>query len=164
MHGKGIVLDFEGSLKDGFKQVGYIIINNFEIVYVNELTEVSSKRADTLLEFLSEPYDFFVAHNHKTEKNLIKKEMPYSNLKKSGEWGPWLDTEILYKKLYPQLKNYKLNSLVQEFLHLENIKETLAKYAPHSKPDFHHPLFDAMCSFYLAKRLVEVINLKAFIV
>ena len=164
MHGKGIVLDFEGSIKDGFKEVGYIIINNFEIIYVNELTKVNSKRAGTLLDFLGEPYDFFVAHHHKTEKNLIKKEMPYTNLNKSGEWGPWLDTEILYKKLYPQLKNYKLNFLVNEFLDLEKIKKNLALHSPNSNPEFHHPLFDAMCSFYLAKRLLRVINLKAFII
>ena len=164
MHGKGIVLDFEGSLKDGFSKVGYIIINNFEILNVNELTKVNSKRAGTLLEFLGEPYDFFVAHHHKTEKNLIKKEMPYTNFNKSGEWGPWLDTENLYKKLYPQLRNYKLNYLVKEFLDLEDIKESLEKYSPNSKPDFHHPLFDALCSFYLAKRLMQVVNLKAFLV
>ena len=52
MHGYGIVLDFEGSLHDGFREVGYIRIKNFEIIDAKEITVGSGCKEKILRSFL----------------------------------------------------------------------------------------------------------------
>ena len=52
MHGYGIVLDFEGSLHDGFREVGYIRIKNFEIIDAQEITVGSGCKKKILKSFL----------------------------------------------------------------------------------------------------------------
>ena len=75
---------------------------------------------------------------------------------------PWIDTEIIYKRLYPQSKNYKLENLAKEFLDLANISNEVKKYSPNSIINFHNPLYDAFCCFYLIHRLHEAIDLRKF--
>jgi DNA polymerase III epsilon subunit-like protein len=164
MHGNGIVIDFEGRLDLGFSQIGYLEIKDFKIINVCEKTDIKDKRDVILDRFLRKKNDFLVAHHHTTEKNFLKKEMPYTNITKTGVWGPWLDTEIIYKKLYPQIKNYKLENLSKEFLNLEHVSNEVRNYSPESEVNFHNPLYDAFCCYHLAKRLITSINLNKMFV
>ena len=160
MHGSGVVIDFEGTLNFGFSQIGCIEIKNFKIINVCEITLIEEKRDAILSKYLNKKVDFLCAHHHTTEKNFIKREMPYTKFTKTGEWGPWVDTEIIYKNLYPQIKNYKLENLAKEFLNLSNVNNEVKKYSPNSITKFHNPLYDAFCCFYLINRLHEAIDLK----
>ena len=72
-----------------------------------------------LNEVLSPKPELFISHNVHVEKNLIKKYLPYS-VKNSNDgkvqWGPWIDTRILYKRLYPKLDKFNLEYLTQIFV------------------------------------------------
>ena len=76
MHGCGIVLDFEGSLHDGIREVGYIKIKNFEIIDSKEITVGSNCKKKILRSFLENSYDYFVSHQSNIEKTLLKRKCP----------------------------------------------------------------------------------------
>ena len=163
MHGYGIVLDFEGSLHDGFREVGYIRIKNFEIIEAKEITVGSGCKEKILRSFLENKYDFFLSHQSNIEKNFIKREMPYTSFSPSGKWEPWLDTKLIYKRLYPNLKKYDLKTLAEAFLGLSSITEKAKLYCDQKKLGFHNALFDAICCYALAKRLNAKVNLQKFL-
>ena len=163
MHGNGIVLDFEGSLHDGFREVGYIRVKNFEIIEAKEIIVGSGCKEKILRSFLENRYDFFLSHQSNIEKNFIKREMPYTSFSPSGKWEPWLDTKLIYKKLYPDLKKYDLKSLGETFLGLAFINQKAAIYCNQKKLGFHNALFDALCCFELTKRLHAKVNLQKFL-
>tara|TARA_B100001093_G_scaffold360072_1_gene344780 strand:- start:1335 stop:1838 length:504 start_codon:yes stop_codon:yes gene_type:complete len=163
MHGYGIVLDFEGSLHDGFREVGYIRIKNFEIIEAKEITVGSGCKKNILRTFLENRYDFFLSHQSNIEKNFIKREMPYTTFSPSGKWEPWLDTKLIYKRLYPDLEKYDLRTLAETFLGLSSINEKAAIYCKPKKLGFHNALFDAFCCYALTKRLSTKVNLKKFL-
>ena len=163
MHGYGIVLDFEGSLHDGFREVGFIRIKNFEIIEAKEITVGSGCKEKILRSFLENRYDFFLSHQSNIEKNLIKREMPYTSFSPSGKWEPWLDTKLIYKNLYPDLKKYDLKTLTETFLGLTSMNEKAALYCDPKKIGFHNALFDAFCCYALTKRLSTKVNLQKFL-
>ena len=163
MHGCGIVLDFEGSLHDGFREVGYIRIKNFEIIDAKEITVGSGCKEKILRSFLENKYDFLLSHQSNIEKNFIKREMPYTSFSPSGKWEPWLDTKLIYKKLYPDLEKYDLKALTETFLGLTSINEKAAHYCDQNKLGFHNALFDAFCCYALTKRLCSKVNLQKFL-
>ena len=163
MHGYGIVLDFEGSLHDGFREVGYIRIKNFEIIEAKEITVNSECKENILRSFLEKRYDFFLSHQSNIEKNFIKKEMPYTTFSPSGKWEPWLDTKLIYKRLYPDLEKYDLKTLVETFLGISSINEKAANYCNPKKLGFHNALFDAFCCYALTTRLSTKVNLQKFL-
>lgn len=163
MHGYGLVLDFEGSLRNGFREVGYIRLKNFEIIEAKEITVGSGCKEKILRSFLENRYDFFLSHQSSIEKNFIKREMPYTSFSCSGKWEPWLDTKIIYKKLYPNLKKYNLKELAETFLGLSSINEKATQYCNPKKIGFHNALFDAFCCYELTKRLSAKVDLQKFL-
>ena len=98
-----LTLEFEGSLSNGIREVGLIKSENSNIV---SLAEQTIRNEIECIEFFKTVFektpDFIISHNVPTEKNLLKKYLPYNNTTKSNhrvEWGPWLDTKEMYKSL-----------------------------------------------------------------
>jgi DNA polymerase III epsilon subunit-like protein len=89
--------------------------------------------------------------------------MPYTSFSPSGKWEPWLDTKLIYKKLYPDLKKYDLKTLTETFMGLKSINEKAALYCDPKKIGFHNALFDAFCCYALTKRLSTKVNLQKFL-
>jgi len=115
-----LAMDFEGSLSNGIREIGLIKSENSTIV---SLTEQTIRNENECIEFFKAVFkkipDFIISHNVPTERNLLKKYLPYSNAtgtNRGMEWGPWLDTKEMYKILYPQLEEYGLEHLTNIFL------------------------------------------------
>ena len=113
-------MDFEGSLSNGIREIGLIKSENSTIV---SLTEQTIRNENECIEFFKAVFkktpDFIISHNVPTERNLLKKYLPYSNATGTNcgmEWGPWLDTKEMYKILYPQLEEYGLEHLTNIFI------------------------------------------------
>ena len=159
-------MDFEGSLSNGIREIGLIKSENSTIV---SLTEQTIRNENECIEFFKAVFkkipDFIISHNVPTERNLLKKYLPYSNAtgtNRGMEWGPWLDTKEMYKILYPQLEKYGLEHLTNIFTKEES--SLLAKrHCRKNKRTPHNALYDTICAFLLYKRLANVVNIKQFI-
>ncbi len=103
----------------------------------------------------------FCAHSATIEDGLLRSVWPYPrnspNFAKEGEytatWGPWLDTLQLYRNIYPQLSNFKLNNLIADFGLQTALDELATSYCPEKRQRFHCALYDAFASALLLKRL-----------
>ena len=160
-----LTIDFEGSLKKGIREIGFVVENKTEKIRYGEIIiENEEHSVQVLNEVLSPKPELIISHNVHVEKNLIKKYLPYS-VKNSNDgkvqWGPWIDTRILYKSLYPKLNKFDLEYLTQIFVFSKVSEE--AKSIPLKKRTHHNALFDALCTYYLYKRLSDKINIYDFI-
>jgi len=161
-----LAMDFEGSLSNGIREIGLIKSENSTIV---SLTEQTIRNENECIEFFKAVFkkipDFIISHNVPTERNLLKKYLPYSNAtgtNRGMEWGPWLDTKEMYKILYPQLEEYGLEHLTNIFTKKES--SLLAKrHCRKNKRTPHNALYDTICAFLLYKRLANIVNIKQFI-
>ena len=159
-------MDFEGSLSNGIREIGLIKSENSTIV---SLTEQTIRNENECIEFFKAVFkkipDFIISHNVPTERNLLKKYLPYSNAtgtNRGMEWGPWLDTKEMYKILYPQLEEYGLEHLTNIFTKEES--SLLAKrHCRKNKRTSHNALYDTICAYLLYKRLANIVNIKQFI-
>ena len=163
---KILTLDFEGCITNGIREIGGIISNESDFLEVYNFNNLNEREVKNyLLEILSGDIEFIIGHNISTEKNLLKKYLPYpvkKNLFKKLEWGPWLDTKKMYAKLYPNLKKYDLKNLSHLFINSE-INNLSKKYCNKKNSSFHNALYDALCTFLLYKRLSKDINIIKFL-
>ncbi len=106
-----------------------------------------------------------MAHNSHIEKNLIRKYFPYQidPTTETIRKHKWIDTLTVYRKLYPNLENYDLKSLIETFIDAKLLKTEAEKICAPTKSFFHHSLYDALCVYFLTKRLEGKINLKQFL-
>jgi hypothetical protein len=161
-----LTLDFEGSTNNGIREIGAVLSSGTKIIDffdINIKNEIECK--NKLQYLLSNDIDLIISHNIQTEKNLLKKYLPFpTKINRFGkfEWGPWLDTKIVYNSLYPKLKNYELKNLKELFIKSESVLIT-EKYCNAQKAKQHHALFDAICAFLLFKRIYNLIDIKNFI-
>ena len=162
---RGLIIDFEGSISQGIREIGFIQLVDYKIQNAGEITVKKEERGIIMSELFNDRCDFFVSHNLSTEKNLIKTIMPYpSTLKeKKYRWGPWLDTCYIYKTLYPNILKYDLKNLALTFSNNHEIDKLANLYCPIGKRTFHHSLYDAICTHLLIKRLSEKLDLKKFL-
>ncbi len=103
------------------------------------------------------------AHNVAVEDGLLRSVWPYPRSspdfseedRLTASWGPWVDTLYLYRRLYPQLESYKLETLVELF----GLKATLVEYGqlycPEKRGRYHCALYDALASALLLRRLYD---------
>ena len=163
---KILTLDFEGCITNGIREIGGIISNESDFLEVYNFNNLNEREVKNyLLEILSGDIEFIIGHNISTEKNLLKKYLPYpvkKNLFKKLEWGPWLDTKKMYAKLYPNLKKYDLKNLTDLFINSE-INNLSRKYCNKNNRGFHNALYDALCTFLLYNRLSKDINIIKFL-
>ncbi len=163
---KILTLDFEGSMNNGIREIGAILSNSTKITdYFDFNIENEIECKNILQSILTNDIDFIISHNIQTEKNLLRKYLPFpkkENRFGKLEWGPWFDTRKVYNSLYPNLRNYELKNLKDLFIKNESILVT-EKYCNVQKTKQHHALFDAICAFLLFKRIFNLININKFI-
>ncbi len=161
-----ITIDFEGSLKNGIREIGAVISKNENIIKFED--HRPTKYLDclqTLKKVFHPNPQLIVSHNVQIEKNLLKKYMPYRNdldKERNLEWGPWLDTKKLYQKLYPNIKSYDLSTLTDIFIKRSINKITLGKIEE-KKIAHHNALYDSLCAFFLFKRIFKKIDINQFV-
>ena len=121
-----VIIDLEGCLRKGIREVGAIETKNFQVKRFWDISvknEVDVSKA--LAEVFSDKPQYLVAHNMQIEKNLICKYQPYPTWKTKERnstetrWGPWLDTKEMYNILYPDLIQYDLKYLTENFIKKE---------------------------------------------
>ncbi len=103
------------------------------------------------------------AHFAGVENSLIKSVWPYPrsspDFARPGnhttEWGPWIDTGILYRQFYPQLDSYKLADLVAICGLQEELDDLATKYCPEERCRYHAALYDALAGAVLLGSLAR---------
>lgn len=123
----------------------------------------SSNIADGINELSKTNYDFIASHNYNTEKNILKKYMPYTH--KNGEilnWGPWVDTYRIYNTLYPHLLDYKLGFLTEMFISEDELSIYSNKYCDSEKRTYHNATYDCICTMLILERVLPFITLDDF--
>ena len=115
------------------------------------------------------------AHNASVEDRFLKNTWSYTRQvpdfsnpeenKLLTSWGPWLDTLPIYRRLYPDLDNYQLNTLIHLFSLEETLNALARIYCPKERVRYHCALYDALASALLLQRLFtlkELNNLSLF--
>jgi DNA polymerase-3 subunit epsilon len=110
----------------------------------------------------------FCAHNAAVEDGFLRAvwSCPRTspNFSELGEttasWGPWLDTLYIYRRIYPQLKNHKLQDLVTLFALQSELDAQAATLCPAERRHYHCALYDAIASALLLRRLADESTLK----
>ena len=163
---KTLTLDFEGSLKTGIREIGVVYEDQKKTTIYKEITIHDDLECiNALNNVLNYEPNLFISHNIDTEKNLIKKYLPYgSNIKKNDEmkWGPWFDTAKVYRALYPQLQKYDLTFLTESFVQ-KTANKLAMEYCNKAKRKHHNALYDAICTHLLFNRIQKKVNLNIFI-
>lgn len=115
------------------------------------------------------------AHNASVEDRFLRNTWSYTRQvpdfsnpeenKLLTSWGPWLDTLPIYRRLYPDLDNYQLNTLIHLFSLEETLNALARIYCPKERVRYHCALYDALASALLLQRLFtlkELNNLSLF--
>lgn len=103
----------------------------------------------------------FAAHNVAVEAGFIATVWPHpkecTNFAEQdtlvADWGPWLDTLQLYRRIYPGLESYGLEALVQVFNLQEQLDQQAGLLCPPGRQHYHCALYDAMASALLLAHL-----------
>ncbi len=111
----------------------------------------------------------FAAHHAAVEKSLIKSVWPYpayspdflNPRKEMADWGPWIDTRVLYAALFPQLENHKLGNLIKVFGLETQLNDLAEKHCPPDRANYHCALYDALGAAALLQRLGELPEFEA---
>ncbi len=177
------VIDFEGSVRTGIVEYGYVTIKKSKIINsetsccnpskklmaeeeksyrlkhaaLSTHAHFSDKRE--LFMHLHRSVDVFCAHHSTIEENFFKMHWPYPTKRqffKSASWGPWLDTRKIYENLYPSLGDFSLSHLVQTFNLDEKLRENASKYCPPERREPHCALYDALASALLINRFKDI--------
>jgi len=107
------------------------------------------------------------AHHASFENFLLKSVWPYPNFspdflsvgKSVADWGPWVDTRVLYESKYPDLPSYRLSDLVVAFELSRWLDDLTRRYCPPDRSRYHCALYDALaCSVLLLKFMEAVAN------
>ena len=72
-----------------------------------------------------------------------------------ADWGPWLDTLQIYRRLYPGIESYQLDHLVKKFGLNSRLKSLAEIHCPRGRGRFHCALYDALATALLVIRLFE---------
>lgn len=105
----------------------------------------------------------FAAHNATVESNLLRGQWPAPPMVPDwtrpgdtcADWGPWIDTLKVYRRLYPQLQDHSLQALLQTFRLQSRLDEWAGMYCPQSRRCPHAALYDALASALLLCHLWE---------
>lgn len=105
----------------------------------------------------------WAAHHASTEASFLKRAWAYpgktsinidNQLFESTDWGPWIDTHVIYQKLYPRLPSYQLMDLIAFFKLQDELYQIAKSTCPHDRQHPHAALFDAIATALLLKRLI----------
>lgn len=103
----------------------------------------------------------FGAHHASVENRLLKRTWPYPSTSPSffnateqvSTWGPWIDTRAIYQKIYPDLEEHKLGSLIETFQLQEALDDLSRQHCPNKRCKYHCALYDALASAQLLLHL-----------
>ncbi len=174
------VLDFEGQRSYGVVEYGWVTLYAGSIAGTQtrlcqargsipfQDTQVHGLKREQLqnLKPFAQDYEIFctlrnegflAAHHAPTEQGLMAATWPYpksapSFIERSFDfgWGPWVDSCKLYRKIFPQIKNYQLAHLVKTFKLQERLDTLAAQYCPADRRHYHCALYDALaCALLL---------------
>lgn len=110
----------------------------------------------------------FCAHNASVEDGFLRAvwSCPRTspNFSEPGQstvtWAPWLDTLHIYRRVYPQLDNHKLQALIEIFDLQSTLDARAVTVCPAERRHYHCALYDALASALLLRRLAEEPTLK----
>ena len=163
---KILTLDFEGSLKTGIREIGLLYTVGEKMTsYQDKIIQNKEECIKVLGNIVENKPDVFISHNAHIEKNLLKSYLPYNRIcsnRISLEWGPWIDTTIIYRTLYPNISTYDLVFLTKTFI--KKRAEELSGIICSADKNFHHnALYDALCTYLLFERIQKKVNINEFI-
>lgn len=101
------------------------------------------------------------AHHASFEVNLLKSYWPYPPFSPDfldaqrvmADWGPWLDSHLLAKRLQPRLPSHQLEGLIDHFQLERPLRELAERHCPPHRRHFHCALFDALAAGVLLLEL-----------
>jgi DNA polymerase III alpha subunit (gram-positive type) len=108
------------------------------------------------------------AHHAVVEAGLIKTVWPCPRLApdfskpesaatgRVAQWGPWIDSLALYRRIYPQLTGYGLDALVKQFRLEDALSKIADEHCPANRRDYHRALYDALASALLLQALIQL--------
>jgi DNA polymerase III epsilon subunit-like protein len=108
------------------------------------------------------------AHHASVEATLLKSVWPCPRMSpdftqptnevkaKIAQWGPWIDSLALYRRIYPHLNSYGLNELVNQFRLAPVLQKLADKHCPPSRNAYHCALYDAFASALLLQALFQL--------
>lgn len=108
----------------------------------------------------------FAAHNAAVERRLLCDVWPHPGavpdfLRGGGvhvaDWGPWIDTCALYRRLYPKLPEHSLGFLLGAFSLADEMAALARAHCPENRNQAHCALYDALGVVLLLKRLDGVL-------
>lgn len=88
-----------------------------------------------------------VAHGHGTEKRFLQAFPGHG-------FGPWVDTLLLSRAVYPSLKNHSLSYVCESL----DLKPEIDKIVP--AKTWHDALYDAVASLLLLKKIITDFKLE----
>lgn len=108
------------------------------------------------------------AHNVAVEDGLMRQVWPYPSTSpdffglgsSDPNWGPWLDTLYIYRRVYPKLESHRLEDLIELFDLKKELKNRAKLYCPEGRRRYHSALYDALASALLLQRLYDEPELK----
>ncbi|MDR1433444.1 MAG: hypothetical protein LBI61_03875 [Puniceicoccales bacterium] len=154
------VIDFEGNKGLGIFEFGVVTLLDFEII---------STRTEFCQGTFHEHLEYFLslrrtgllgAHSAQTEDGLLRHYWASPGLVPTfaggqmvPSWGPWADTKLIHRKLFPQLQSYELEDLVASFALFPELEKLAKKYCCPGGTKFHSALFDALATSLLLQNL-----------
>jgi DNA polymerase III epsilon subunit-like protein len=154
------VIDFEGNKNLGISEFGVVTLQNFEIISTH--TEICQNTFNDHLEYFLNlrRTGLFAAHSAQIEDGLLRHywaspgQVPvFTDETTTLSWGPWVDTKVIHRELFKNLKSYELEDLIFAFeLHSELVKFS-EKYCLPWQRKFHCALFDALATAMLIQNL-----------
>ncbi|MDR2603171.1 MAG: hypothetical protein LBC11_01240 [Puniceicoccales bacterium] len=154
------VIDFEGNRNLGISEFGVVTIENFKIK--DTRVEHCSNFFENYLEyFLSlRRSGILAAHSAQTEDCLLRHHWPspgsvprFVDDGSTVSWGPWIDTKLVYRRLFRGLISYELQDLIVSFNLHSHLSKLAKQYCSFSAMNFHNSLFDALATALLIQNL-----------
>jgi DNA polymerase III epsilon subunit-like protein len=154
------VVDFEGNKRIGISEFGIVTLENLEIVSVHR-ENCEHNFPNHLEYFLSlRRSGILAAHSAQTEDCLLRhhwaspgKVPTFVGGGATLSWGPWIDTKLIYKRLFRNIESYELADLIGEFFLRRELKNLSAAYCGPQFRSFHNALFDALAATLLILNL-----------
>lgn len=163
---KILTLDFEGSLKTGIREIGALYVVSEKMTSYQDIVIQNKEECNKALSSIVENKpNLFISHNVHIEKNLLKSYLPYNRKCSNAislEWGPWIDTTIIYRTLYPNIATYDLGFLTETFIK-KRVEELSSIICSPDKKFHHNALYDAICTYLLFERIQKKVNVNKFI-
>lgn len=132
---------------------------------------IKGARMEHCLNFFENYLEYFLslrrsgilaAHSAQTEDYLLRHHWPspgsvpgfgFVEGGTTVSWGPWIDTKLVYRRLFKGLISYELQDLIASFNLHSPLSKLAKRYCSFSAMNFHNSLFDALAAALLIQNL-----------